>query len=210
MPCRLLLGEQSGPTGAGPARARLVAVLKRLRSQSLPGNPASAIYGSIITASVLAAQGSHPDSVPRLVLLLLGTSLAFWLAHAYTDVLAYRITAGAEAQGSPLGGESGNRLGTSNVPRSGGHRDYLHALREEWPIVEASLLPVLILLVTYGFGVKVNTAITVALAVDVLELLGWAALAARRMRTGLLEMVLFTAGNGLLGLAIVGLKVVLH
>jgi hypothetical protein len=152
------------------------------------GNPASAIYGAIVTAGLLAAEGAGHRGVTDLVISVAGTLLVFWLAHAYTDMMGGLIAKG----------------------RSDGRPSLARALREEWPIVESGLLPLLALVIARGVGAAVSTAQTVALIVVVIEIGGWAFLAGRRMELTHWRLITFMVVSGGLGVVIIVLKSLLH
>ncbi|SDI81125.1 hypothetical protein SAMN05444157_0267 [Frankineae bacterium MT45] len=157
----------------------------------LRGNPASAIYGSIMSASLLVVSASLEKSLRDVVVLIISTLIVFWLAHAYTDAV----------------GDGVSFTGTSSFPV---RKVFGHHLRAQWPIVESALLPVATLLVLSLFGAKLDTALFVALLVDVVELFGWGVLASRRMQMPRMRAIVFVLFTGSLGLIMVLLKVLVH
>ncbi len=156
--------------------------------RQLAGNPASAIYGTIVTAGLLATERAGDHGVARLTISVTATLLVFWLAHAYTDLLGGAIT-----HGRPTG-------------RSG----LWHALRVEWPIVESGVLPIAALLIADAAGAAGPGAVLAALVTAVVEMCGWAVLASRRMDLELLPRLTFVVASGLFGVAIIVLKAVIH
>jgi hypothetical protein len=152
-------------------------------------NPARAIYGTILVMAVITAF-SHDDSATSAELIgaVAATTIVFWVAHVYAEVLGRRLE-----------GESGSRLANIRL-----------ALRHEWPIVEAALLPVLGLLLGVLSIVSDDTAVNVAIAAGVLELFGWGLAAGRQLGLSTTGTILAGAVNGALGLVIVGLKVLVH
>lgn len=154
----------------------------------LPGNPASAIYGTLVTAGVLAARGAGDRDLAELCLTVGGTLLVFWLGHAYTDLLGGVVATGRQAGPAAL----------------------LHALRVEWPIVESGVLPVAATLLARGAGASSNTAVLAGLLVAVVEICLWAVLAGRRLQLTLFARLSYVLVSGLLGLAIIALKALLH
>ena len=52
---------------------------------------AGAIYGTILATSVVAAAAHDPERIDRAILIVLGTSVVFWLAHVYSLWLSSRI-----------------------------------------------------------------------------------------------------------------------
>jgi hypothetical protein len=153
-------------------------------------NPARAIYGTILVMAVITAL-SHDDSVrsAELIAGVLATTFVFWIAHVYAEVLGQRVE-----------GEGG-RFAFANVAV---------AARGEWPLVEASLLPVLCLLLGVVGLVETNTAVAIAIGAGVVELFGYGIAAGRRLRLSLRGTIAVAVVNGALGLLIVLLKVLVH
>ncbi len=52
---------------------------------------AGAIYGTILATSVVATAAHDPEAIDRAVLLVVGTSVVFWLAHLYSLGLSARM-----------------------------------------------------------------------------------------------------------------------
>jgi hypothetical protein len=153
-------------------------------------NPARAIYGTILVMAVITAL-SHDDSVKSAELIagVLATTFVFWIAHVYAEVLGQRME-----------GEV-SRLSFANIA---------HAARGEWPLVEASLLPVLCLLLGVVGLVKTDTAVAIAIGAGVVELFGYGLAAGRRLELSLRGTIAVAVVNGALGLLIVLLKVLVH
>jgi hypothetical protein len=153
-------------------------------------NPARAIYGTILVMAVITAL-SHDDSVTsaQLIAGVLATTFVFWIAHVYAEVLGQRME------------------------RAGGRPTFANlavAARGEWPLVEASLLPVLCLLVGVIGVVKTDTAVAIAIGVGVIELFGYGIAAGRRLQLSRGGIIVVGVVNGALGLLIVLLKVLVH
>ena len=154
-------------------------------------NPARAIYGTILVMAVITAL-SHDDDVGsgELIVGVLATTFVFWLAHVYAEVLGRRLE--EEEGGRPT-------LATIAV-----------AARGEWPLVEASLLPVLCLLLGVVGIVKTETAVYIAIGAGVVELFGYGIAAGRKLELSTGATVIAGVVNGALGLVIVLLKVLVH
>ncbi|MEU7095513.1 hypothetical protein [Kitasatospora aureofaciens] len=144
---------------------------------------AGAVYGSMLAASVIAASGVH-ETRPRLslILLLVVTGLVFWVAHVYAHLAGER--------------EVGRRVGWHRVREVG---------REEWPLVEASALPALAVLVSPWLGTGDSAWLAVGVAVA--QQVGWATLGARRAGASTGQAAVEGVVNLLLGLCIVAAKV---
>lgn len=91
------------------------------------------VYGSMLAASVVIGAGTL-GSFPRaeLVLLLLLTSLVFWIAHVHAELFGARL-----ARHTP------------------DRRVILRVCREEWPIVKAAVPPAAAIAVSPVLGLDV-------------------------------------------------------
>jgi hypothetical protein len=144
---------------------------------------AAGIYGAIITAAILAAVGGHLRT-GALVVSVVVTLLVYWLAEEYAELLGEQI--------------AGGRLPS---------RAYLReALAATWPMVSASYLPLLALLLARVAGATMNQAANVGLAAAVVLLTvhGW--WAARSARLHGRQLLFATSVAALLGLAMIALK----
>ena len=134
------------------------------------------IYGAIVASAVLAAGGAKLGTVPLAVTVLV-TLLVYWAAEAYAELLSEQIHAG-------------------HLPTQGQVRASLAAI---WPMVSASYVPLLALLVGRVLGATTKTAATLALVVAIGLLLvhGWAAGRAARLHgLRLLAVTLIAGGFG--------------
>jgi hypothetical protein len=145
---------------------------------------AAGIYGTIVTGAVLATGGGRLRVVP-LGLLVFGTLVVYWLAELYAEVLGEHVHEGR----LPRGAELRSLVGPS------------------WHMVTASYVPLVVLVATALLGQSVTTASYAALAATVLLLLfhGHSAGANAGLSGGRLLGV--TALAGVLGIAMVALKV---
>lgn len=148
--------------------------------QSVTG-VAAGIYGTIIAASVLAAGAN--ESTLGVIALVVVTLVVYWFAEQYAHALAHSL--------------AGRR-----APRAA----VLTGLREGVPMIQASYLPVLVLVGCWLLGFDTNTSVNVALAVcvGVLFTLGWRG----AVRRGLLlrGKLLSSIVAGSFGVAVVLLK----
>jgi hypothetical protein len=142
------------------------------------------IYGTVICAATLASAGTDP--VGRVALTVLVTLLVYWMAERYAELL----------------GEAGR--GTLTLARVG------RVLTSGWAMIQASVTPLLVLLLARLAGASSAAALDVALAFTVflLVVLGW--LAARSAGLAGWPRWSATAFAGILGLVVVALKAALH
>jgi hypothetical protein len=112
----------------------------------------------------------------------------FWLAHVYAHALAHHLRGAKRLDWSAVGA----------------------AMVEEWSLLQGPV-PLLLLLALGELGVLAERqAIRLALWLGVLELVTWAVLYARRQRWPWLTALTAGAVNGLFGVIIVVLEVVVH
>ncbi|MGW6129887.1 hypothetical protein ACWFNE_07655 [Cellulomonas sp. NPDC055163] len=149
---------------------------------------AGAIYGTILATTVVAAAGAHPQSLGRTTVLVIGTSLVFWLAHVYSVELAARVVAGR-----PLARE-----------------EVLRVARAEWPMLQSSW-PIVLALVLGLVGVLDPTrAVDVAMALGIGALFTYGLIVGRQEGASRPRILLNGLATGAFGLAVLALKVAVH
>jgi hypothetical protein len=160
---------------------------KRRAERRASADYTGGVYGSMLAASVVAGAGAL-GSFPRaeLVVLLLLTGVAFWIAHVHAQLFGARLT--------------------QQVPD---RRLVLHVCRDEWPIVKAAAPPAAAVAVSPLLGLDVRGALWLALGVAVVGQIGWSVAAARRAGASPRLMAVTASVNLLLGLLIVAFKIVL-
>ena len=144
--------------------------------------PASGIYGLIVAGSVLAAVGSDLPTGP-LALAVFVTLVVYWLAEEYAGLVEH--------------------ASTGQLPSWAQTRA---ALKAKWPIVAASYIPVVTLLLARLLGATPSNAALIALIVIVVLLIvyGWRAGRVSGLRG--LPLVVMTVFAGGLGLLMIVLK----
>lgn len=149
---------------------------------------AGAIYGTILATTVVAASGHEPETIDKAAILVLGTSVVFWLAHVYSLALAGRVVARR-----PL------------------RRDEMVSLAvAEWPMLQSSW-PILLALMLGVTGIVSRaTAVDLAMAVGIGALFTYGFVIGRQEHLGWPRVLLSSAISGAFGLAILGLKVFVH
>jgi hypothetical protein len=148
---------------------------------------AAHLYGLIVTGAVL---GAAPDSVTlgHLVLALVGTVIVYWAADTYVHWMATRAVRG----------------------RSLDPRERREAVRDGLPLIAACTIPVVVLVAELVLSVSTERAVRIAMLVNIALLLGvgWeistsGGLVGWRRAGSVL-------GTGLLGVAMIVLKSLLH
>jgi hypothetical protein len=143
------------------------------------------IYGTIVASAVLAAGGAHLATAPLAVAVVV-TLLVYWAAEGYAELLGEHAHAG--------------QLPTWSHVRA--------SLAAIWPMVTASYVPLLALLVARLLGADTKTAATVALVVAIVLLLvhGWAGGKASQLHG--LRLFAVTLIAGAFGVTMILLKLV--
>ncbi len=151
-------------------------------------NPARVVYGMITVGALMAAEAGHHESYADLVASAFIATALYWLLHAYSAVLGHRLA-------------TRDRLNPSTL---------IHGLAEESPILSGAALPLLALLIAWATGASQETAGTAALWTAVVGLVAFELVAAVRSRASARELVLEVGVGVAMGVAILGLRVVLH
>jgi hypothetical protein len=144
---------------------------------------AAGIYGTIITAAILAAIGDHVRTLPLTVSILV-TLVVYWLAEEYAELL-------------------GEQLEGGHLPT---WADVRAALAATWPMVSASYIPLLAVILAHLFGGSLSTAANVGLAVAIVLLMIYAWSAGRAAELRGRQLLIITAGAAGLGLLMIVLK----
>ena len=148
---------------------------------------ASAIYGLVVCSATLAAAaiGGQESLVAVSVLV---TVVVYWMAESYSQALARH-------------GHKHAALGWSGMKA---------ILGQGWPMVSASFLPLVTLLVVGALGAPVLVAVNAALGVATVLLIGAGWTASRGSGLRGWRLVTSTAVSAVFGLVMVGLKNLLH
>jgi hypothetical protein len=154
-----------------------------------PGLKAAAgVYGSILVAAVIAALSEKQASAGRLAASVAATGIVFWLAHVWSDGLGeYAAT--------------GRRPGAARLAV---------LASQQWPMLQAELVPLLALLVGAVGAYSDETAVTISLALAVAQLFVWGYAAGSRGHERRRDAIFSALITGGLGLVLVLLKIAVH
>lgn len=143
------------------------------------------IYGTIVALAVLVAGAkAFPHEAGHIAVLVVATTVVFWLAHVYAHGLGRSVA-------------RDRRLTLAEL------RD---VARHEWAIVEAALLPAIPLLLG-AFGlVSTRLAVWLALGTGLAVLAAEGLLFARVERLGWLGTAAVVSANLALGVSLIALK----
>jgi hypothetical protein len=150
---------------------------------------AGAIYGLILATSVIAVSREYqPNNAGITAVTVIVTATVFWLAHVYAGVLEIELR-------------------ERHVPTWAEVRGVLD---EEWPLVQAGLLPTAILLLGSLGALADDTAQSVALGACLVELAATGLLAARSAGARGLLVAASAAVTVGFGVVIILLKTIVH
>ena len=145
------------------------------------------ITGTVVCAAAIAYAGGHTDSLAELSRIIVGTVAVYWVAHLHAVTLGSSLT----HRHHPLAA-------------------FEHALGETWPIATASVVPLVVLLVTSLLGAELKTAAWVALIATIGLLTAYSYLAGVRSGLDTWGRIASAAAGLGLGVLVVLLKVGLH
>lgn len=145
----------------------------------------SAIYGTIIGASVMAAT-EEATPVSEVAVSVIVTLLIYWLAERWSFLL-----------GSHLTGEPISLARARNV------------FAEGWSMVQASYTPLIVMLLGTLVGLSEDAAVNLALASTIVVLVGLGVVAGHRAGLSKWGQAGSAAFTGVLGVVIVLLKTLL-
>ena len=150
---------------------------------------AAAVYGTILVLAVVSYM-SEDDSLStrEIAAAMFGTVFVYFVAHVYVDFLAERMT--------------GAREGTFALTR--------RVLVEEWPLLNATLVPAVPLVMGAAGAFSRSTAVNLSLIVALVDLVGWGYAAGRRSYGSTLGGIVSAIVAIVLGAIVVGLKNLLH
>ena len=150
---------------------------------------AGAIYGLILATSVIAVTRQYqPDNAGITAVTVIVTAAVFWLAHVYAGVLAV----GTREHHMPTWAE------------------VRHVVDEEWPLVQAGILPTAILLLGPLGLLADDTAQDVALGACLVELGATGLMVAREAGAHGVVVAISGVISLSLGVIVIVLKVVVH
>jgi hypothetical protein len=156
------------------------------------GNPGATIYGTLVAAALLATEAAGSETVPAMVITILGTLIVYWLAHVYADVIARQALSE---------GEDPHRLTMRIVGE---------ALIQELGVMIGGALLVVVLVVVSLAGAGRSAAVDAAQLCSIAQLVAWGVFAARRAHLRPVSVVLYALVSAALGVLIGLLKVALH
>jgi len=151
-------------------------------------NPARVVYGLLTVGALMAAESGHHETYVELIVSALITTFLYWLLHAYSAVLGHRLATGEHLTLSTLS----------------------YGLMDEWAIVRGAAVPLLVLIIAWLADAGQETGVTAALYSAIAGLIAFELAAGVRSRSAPRELALEVGVGVFMGLAILGLRILLH
>lgn len=139
-----------------------------------------------MAAAVLAAASMH-GALGQIAITVLVTLFVYWVSERYSALLATGVH-----------GDEPIRVRVVTVLRSG------------WPMIEAAYMPLVVLLAVTALVGNLQVGVLCALTASTLLLTALGFLAASRAGARGLAAAAWAAASGLLGVAMMALKLLLH
>ncbi len=163
--------------------------LRRVAAWIVPEqNPGGTVYGALIVAALLAAEGGRHETYAGTVAAAVIATALSWLAHSYAVVLGDRLEGG---------------------PRIGG-LELVRALMRERALLRGTVIPMVVLLVFWAAGRSQSAGVTAAIWSVIIALVLYEMIAAVRSKATPREFALDVCVGLTLGIGILALKIVLH
>lgn len=154
----------------------------------VPSNPRGLVYGTILVATLLAAEPPRRETYARTVGAIAVAMLVYWLATSYAEFTGDRVR---EEQPFTLG-------------------SFARTAVRELAVVYGAFVPLLAVLVCWAAGAQLNTAVTVAVWTAVAMIVAIeVGIGIQADLTGK-QLIVQTGMGVLLGLMVVALRVLLH
>jgi hypothetical protein len=148
----------------------------------------AAVYGSIMVAALVGTMFETQVGARTMTLSLASSVVVFWVAHAWSEILGARV-------------EQGRLFDRSRI---------LAIASSEWPLVEAGVLPTILLALAWAGLYSRHAGAVLALTAAVLQLVAWGILAGHRSEPRWGGAILIGLFDGFLGLTIVALEIAVH
>jgi hypothetical protein len=144
------------------------------------------VYGTITVLVVIGAlDGENLGSPRSATIVVVGTAVATWLAHAFASIIGAHIRQRRQLR----------------------NHEIVTKFRHSWRIVTAAI-PTTVLLLFAGAGVfGLRTAFVLATIVGVVQMLGVAVIAARRSKFSFVGVVAYAGCATVIGLIIVAIEI---
>ncbi len=154
----------------------------------MPANIARVVYGTIVVATLLAAESAQKETYLKTVIAVVIAIMLYWIAHSYAESASQRI-------------ETGSRLKA---------RELADSMLHEAPILAGAAIPMLSLLVWWVAGATLANAVSAAIWTAAGMIVVFELIAGVRAKLTGAELIVQTLIGAALGCLVIALKLVLH
>jgi hypothetical protein len=154
----------------------------------VPDNPGGLVYGTILVATLLAAENATHETYETTIGSVVLALLVYWLAISYATFTGQRA-------------------------RRGGHFELtglMHAIGHEIAVIYGTAGPLLALLISWVAGATLSTAVSAAVWTAAATIVATEVVIGVRSELRGRELVIQTLFGAVLGLLVVALRVLLH
>lgn len=155
---------------------------------AVPANPAGLVYGTIAVGALLAAESARRETYLKTIGAVLLTLVLYWLAHSYAEFTARRL-------------RDHGRFTLDGLARTAAR---------ELSVLGGASMPLLVVLILWGAGVRLATAVSAAIWTSATAIVAIETLIGIRARLPRHDLVRQTAMGALLGVLVIVLRVLLH
>jgi hypothetical protein len=159
--------------------------VSRLR---LPANPGGLVYGTILVATLLAAESPRRETYVKTIGAVVFALCVYWLSAAYAQLTGERIRDDAPFTGAA----------------------FARAAAHERPIMYGALAPLLALLICWVAGAALTTAVAIGIWTSAAIIVATEVVIGVRTDLTGRQLVVQTAMGVLLGLFAEALRLLLH
>jgi hypothetical protein len=156
--------------------------------RNLPANPGGLVYGTILVATLLAAESPKRETYAKTVAGVALALLIYWVANAYAEYTGHRVSSSTPFELS----------------------EFTTAARHELAVIYGALAPLAVLLVCWAIGASLSAGVATAVWVAVAMILATEIVIGIRTDLNGRELVAQTAIGALMGLMVIALRVLLH
>jgi hypothetical protein len=150
--------------------------------------PGPLVYGTVTVGAVLDAEGIKTETFVETIVGVALAMVLLWLAHAYAQMTAHRL-----AKGEHL------------TPRR-----IAHYMGQEAPILLGAVVPLLTVVIWSAAGSNLSDSLSAGIWADVAMIVVINLVAAVVSELSGIDLLVQTAVGVLLGVGIIGVKVIFH
>jgi hypothetical protein len=151
-------------------------------------NLGAAVYGTILVGALLAAESAAHETYGETIVAVLLALLIYWIAHAYSAFASWRLR-----QGEPVTVHG-----------------LVRAMGQESPLLIGAAVPLVALLLAWAAGARLATAVNAAIWTSAAMIVAIEFVAGRRAGKSGQALVFQTMLGALLGVLVIGIKLILH